>query len=61
MSATNPTFGEIRFQCQKRFPGLDADLLDSYINERYRRILRRGDWQRLRVQGGGQHGAAFTN
>jgi len=50
MSATQLTFGEIRFQCQKRFPGLDPDLLDSYINERYRRILRRGDWQRLRVQ-----------
>jgi len=50
MSATNLTFGEIRFQCQKRFPGVDPDIVDSYINERYRRILRRGDWQRLRVQ-----------
>jgi len=50
MSATRLTFGEIRFQCQKRFPGVDRDILDSYINERYRRILRRGDWQRLRVQ-----------
>lgn len=50
MSATNLTFGEIRFQCQKRWPGMDPDILDSYINERYRRILRRGDWNRLRVQ-----------
>jgi uncharacterized protein YbdZ (MbtH family) len=50
MSATNPTFGEIRFQCQKRLPGVDPDVLDSLINERYRRVLRRGDWQRLRVQ-----------
>jgi hypothetical protein len=50
MSATNPTFGEIRFQCQKRFPGQDPDVLDSLINERYRRALRRLDWQRLKVQ-----------
>lgn len=50
MSATSPTFGEIRLQCEKRFPAIDADVRDSLINERYRRILRRGDWQRLRVQ-----------
>lgn len=50
MSATQLTFGEIRFQCQKRFPGVDPDVLDSLINERYRRVLRRGDWQRLKVQ-----------
>lgn len=50
MSATNLTFGEIRMQCVKRFPGVDPDVLDSLINERYRRALRRLDWQRLRVQ-----------
>jgi hypothetical protein len=50
MSATRPTFGEIRLQCEKSFPAVDPDIRDSYINERYRRILRRGDWQRLRVQ-----------
>jgi hypothetical protein len=51
MSATNPTFGEIRMQCRKRFAGqVDADVLDSLINERYRRALRRLDWQRLKVQ-----------
>jgi hypothetical protein len=50
MSATYLTFGEIRFQCRKRFGGVDPDILDSLINERYRRVLRRGDWQRLRVQ-----------
>jgi hypothetical protein len=50
MSATHLTFGEIRFQLQKRFPGVDADVLDSFINERYRRVMRRGDWTRLRLQ-----------
>ena len=60
MSATNPTFGEIRFQCQKRFAGIDPDLLDSLINERYRRALRRLDWQRLRVQAVLQTAAAYN-
>jgi hypothetical protein len=50
MSATNPTFGEIRHQCQIRWPGVGLDLLDSWINERYRRILRRGDWKRSRIE-----------
>jgi hypothetical protein len=50
VSATNRTFGEIRFQLQKEFPGLDADVLDFWITERYRDILRSLAWRRLRVQ-----------
>lgn len=50
MSATTLTFGEIRLQCEKRFPGVDVDIRDSLINERYREALRRLDWTRLRVQ-----------
>lgn len=50
MSVTNLTFGELRFQCQKRHSGLDPDVLDSYINERYRRLVRRVPWQRLKIQ-----------
>src|SRR5512143_2522584 len=60
MSATNPTFGEIRFQCQKRWPGVDPDILDSFINERYRRVLRRIPWQRARVQAVLQTVAPYT-
>ena len=60
MSATNLTFGEVRFQCQKRFPGVDSDVLDSLINERYRRALRKLDWRRLRVQAVLQTVAEYT-
>lgn len=50
MSVQNPTFGEIQFQCQKRHPGVDVDILQSYINERYRRIARRIPWQSMKIQ-----------
>ncbi len=60
MSATNPTFGEVRFQCQKSWPGVDPDILDSYLNERYRRVLRKLPWQRLRVQAVLQTVAPYT-
>jgi hypothetical protein len=50
MSQTNLQFGELQFQVQKRHPGCDVDILQSYINERYRRLVRRIPWQRLKIQ-----------
>jgi hypothetical protein len=50
LSATNRTFGELRFQLQREFNGLDADTLDFWLTERYRDVLNDLPWQRLRVQ-----------
>ncbi|MFH1110988.1 MAG: hypothetical protein V1790_17585 [Planctomycetota bacterium] len=50
MSVQNPTFGEFQFQCQKRHSGLDPDILQSFINERLRRIARRIPWQQTKIQ-----------
>lgn len=59
MSVSNRTFGELRFQLQKEFPGLDPDKLDFWITERYRDILRSLTWRRLRVQAVIQTPAAY--
>lgn len=50
MSVNFITFGEAQFQCQKRHPGVDADILQNFINERYRRIARRIPWQSMKIQ-----------
>lgn len=59
MSVDNRTFGEIRFALHKEFPGLDQDLLDLWIVERYRDILQALAWRRLRVQSVIQTPAAY--
>lgn len=41
------TFGEIRLLTQKRFTGVDVELRDHYIRERYRSILDEVDWRTL--------------
>ena len=45
------TFGEIRFFLTKRFPGVDPDLLDGYINDRYKDIIDWTDWKPLELSG----------
>lgn len=45
------TFGELRFDVSKFAPGLDPDLLDSFINDRYQRILDHHKWKDLEVDG----------
>ena len=43
------TYGEIRFRLSKLIPGVDLDLLDGWIQDRYQQILDRLDWKRLEV------------
>lgn len=41
------TLGDIRFRITKAFPGLDQDLVDGWINDRYTEILDALPWKRL--------------
>lgn len=41
------TFGEIRFRLSKLVPGVDLDLLDGWIMDRYQEILDTLPWSRL--------------
>lgn len=41
------TFGQIRFDLSKLYPGADHDVLDSLIIEGYQTILDRLEWQRI--------------
>jgi len=43
------TFGTVRLLVQKRFPGVDPELRDHYIRERYRSILDEVDWRTLEI------------
>src|SRR3954467_3781006 len=44
------TYGDIRFRLVKLLPGVDHDLLDGWISDRYQEILDRLSWQRRDVQ-----------
>jgi hypothetical protein len=41
------TFGELRFRLSKLVPGIDLDLLDGWIMDRYQEILDMLPWSRL--------------
>lgn len=41
------TIGQLRFRLSKAFPGVDADLLDGWIQDRYGEILAELPWTRL--------------
>lgn len=45
------TFGEVRFRLSKLLPGIDHDILDGWITDRYTAILEKLDWQRSEIQG----------
>jgi hypothetical protein len=40
------TYGEIRYRLSKLLPGVDHDLIDGWISDRYTEILDRLKWQR---------------
>ena len=40
------TFGELRFRLSKLVPGVDLDLLDGWIMDRYQEILDVLPWSR---------------
>jgi hypothetical protein len=44
------TFGDLRLQLARRFPGADLDLLDSYLVAGYNEILDRTNWQRSEAE-----------
>jgi|GEM_PF-1324638 len=50
MSATNLTFGEVRLQIAKRFPGYDPEVVTSFLNERYRDVCRLCNWTSLKLR-----------
>jgi hypothetical protein len=41
------TYGSLRFRLTKMLPGIDPDLIDGWISDRYTAILDRLPWQRL--------------
>lgn len=43
------TFGDLRFEISKQFPGQDPDVVDGFINDRYREIWNRRTWQARNV------------
>lgn len=45
------TYGEVRLRVQKLLPGVDADVRDGWISDRYLSILDKLDWQRQAVEG----------
>ena len=44
------TYGSLKFRLTKMFPGLDADVLEGFCNDRYAEILGELPWSRLTVQ-----------
>ena len=44
------TYGQIKFQMKKMFPGVDLDLIELWINQRYDEILGELPWTRLNVE-----------
>lgn len=44
------TYGELRFRLTKLAPGVDPDLIEGWIDDRYMEILDRLSWTRLRVE-----------
>jgi len=54
------TFGDIRFRLSKLAQGVDLDLLEGWVNDRYMELLDRLPWQRLDVQSTLQSTAEYT-
>lgn len=44
------TLGELRYLLSKQYPGIDLDVMDGWIADRYKQILDRVPWDRLKVQ-----------
>lgn len=41
------TLGQLRIRLMKQFPGLDPDILDGFIQDRYSEILQELEWSRI--------------
>jgi hypothetical protein len=54
------TYGAVRFRCSKLVPGIDPDLIDGWIEDRYTQILDRLKWKRLDVRSVIQTSALYT-
>jgi hypothetical protein len=44
------TYGELRFRLTKAFPGVDADLIDGWIQDTYADVLAELSWSRQQKQ-----------
>lgn len=45
------TYGQLKFQLTKAFPGVDLDLIEGWIDERYAEILGELPWSRQNLVG----------
>lgn len=45
------TYGQLKFRLTKAFPGVDLDLIEGWIGDRYADIMGELPWTRLNVQG----------
>lgn len=43
------TYGTLKLRMTKEFPGIDLDVLEGFISDRYSEILNELPWQRLRA------------
>ena len=44
------TYGQLKFRLTKQFPGVDLDLIEGWIDDRYAEILGELPWSRQNVQ-----------
>lgn len=54
------TLGQLKFRLSKQFPGLDPDVLDGFISDRYGEIIQELPWTRLQVTSILQTTAPYT-
>lgn len=54
------TWGELRLQLSKTAPGVDHDILDEFLNNRYEQVLEACDWKDARYHATIQTVAAYT-
>lgn len=43
-------YGELKYRLTKQYPGIDPELLEGWIADRYSEILDQLNWERLRVE-----------
>lgn len=53
------TYGDIKFRLTKAFPGVDQDLIEGWVCDRYLEILGELPWSRLNVEAILQTAAAY--
>lgn len=55
------TLGQLKLRLLKQFPGLDLDVLEGFISDRYSEILQELPWSRLSTDAVLQTTAPYTS